>query len=110
MRFTDKLLGEEPLKSIVARRYFPAPEKDLQNVQEAEGAVKDWVMTGYHPIGTCSMGEVVDAKLRVKGVQGLRVCDASVFPNHISGNLVATVYAVAEKTADIIKADHDLGI
>ena len=51
------------------------------------------------------MGKVVDERLRVKGVEGLRICDASVFPSNISGNLVATVYAVAEKTADMIKED-----
>lgn len=51
------------------------------------------------------MGEVVDAKLRVKGVQGLRVVDASVFPGHVSGNIMGSVYAVAERGADLIKRD-----
>ena len=49
------------------------------------------------------MGEVVDEKLKVKGVRGLRVVDASVFPGHVSGNILSSVYAVAEKAADIIK-------
>lgn len=51
------------------------------------------------------MGEVVDDRLKVKGVEGLRVVDASVFPGHVSGNIMATTYAVAEKGADIIKED-----
>jgi choline dehydrogenase-like flavoprotein len=51
------------------------------------------------------MGEVVDDRLKVKGVEGLRVIDASVFPGHVSGNIMATTYAVAEKGADLIKED-----
>lgn len=52
------------------------------------------------------MGQVVDGRLKVKGVSGLRVADASVFPNHVSGNICSSVYAVAEKAADMIKADY----
>jgi choline dehydrogenase-like flavoprotein len=54
---------------------------------------------------SCAMGEVVDDRLKVKGVEGLRVVDASVFPGHVSGNIMATTYAVAEKGADLIKED-----
>jgi choline dehydrogenase-like flavoprotein len=78
---------------------------DMQNATEARQAAKDWVMGEYHPCGSCAMGDTVDSHLRVKGVQGLRVADASIFPNHVSGNIVSSVYAVAEKAADIIKAD-----
>ena len=53
------------------------------------------------------MGDTVDSHLRVYGVKGLRVADASIFPNHVSGNICSSVYAVAEKAADIIKADWD---
>ena len=54
------------------------------------------------------MGNAVDSRLRVKGVRNLRVVDASVFPNNVSGNIVASVYATAEKAVDIIKADFGL--
>ena len=50
------------------------------------------------------MGEVVDDECRVKGVNRLRVIDASIFPGHVSGNIMSTTYAVAEKGADIVKA------
>jgi choline dehydrogenase-like flavoprotein len=50
----------------------------------------------------------LDSRLRVKGVQGLRVADASVFPNNVSGNIVSTVYAVAEKAADFVKEEYGL--
>ena len=59
--------------------------------------------TVFHPTSTCSMGTVVDAGLRVKGVRGLRVVDASVMPAVPSGNINAAVIAVAEKAADLLK-------
>ncbi len=48
---------------------------------------------------------MVDERLRVKGTKGLRIIDASVFPSHVSGNIMSTTYAVAEKGADLIKED-----
>lgn len=58
-----------------------------------------------HILGTCAMGQVVDERLRVKGVAGLRVVDASIIPAQVAGNIVSTVYAIAEKAADMIKDD-----
>ena len=68
--------------------------------------MKNHISTQYHLMGTAALGEVVDTRLRVKGVQGLRVVDASVFPTHVSGNIMSTTYAVAEKGADLIKEDY----
>lgn len=73
--------------------------------------IRNTMMTDWHPVGTCSMGRsiaegaVVDHRLRVHGVKGLRVCDASIMPLQISAHLQATVYAIGEKGADLIKED-----
>jgi choline dehydrogenase len=60
--------------------------------------------TGYHQAGTCAMGRVLDAKLRVTGVQNLRVVDASAMPSIVSGNTHAATVMIAEKASDIIRA------
>lgn len=81
---------------------------------ESDEAILDYVReTGnsvYHPVGTCKMGKdrkaVVDAQLRVKGVEGLRVADASVMPTIVSGNTNAPAVMIAEKCADMILADR----
>ncbi|HVZ51369.1 MAG TPA: GMC family oxidoreductase N-terminal domain-containing protein [Pseudolabrys sp.] len=75
-----------------------------------EGELKDYVrktaVTAHHPCGTCRMGvddeAVVDGELRVRGVEGLRVVDASVFPDIVGGNINAPVIMIAEKAADLI--------
>jgi 4-pyridoxate dehydrogenase len=63
--------------------------------------------TAHHPLGTCRMGiddaAVVDAELRVRGVDGLRVVDASVMPDMVGGNINAAVLMIAEKASDMIR-------
>jgi choline dehydrogenase-like flavoprotein len=62
-------------------------------------------MTVFHPTSSCSMGSVVDSDLRVYGFDGLRVADASVMPEITRGNTNAAVIMIAEKAADLIRAD-----
>ena len=79
-----------------------------QSDLEIEQFIRDHADTIYHPVGTCRMGpgplDVVDAQLRVHGLQGLRVVDASIMPRVVSGNTNAPVIMIAEKAADMVKA------
>ncbi|KAJ0107624.1 hypothetical protein J7T55_007815 [Diaporthe amygdali] len=81
----------------------------LRTPEEAKEAIKKYGATNYHPCGTCAMaraelGGVVDGELRVSGISNLRVCDASIFPIIPRGNILSTVYAVAESGAEMIGA------
>ncbi len=82
---------------------------NAQDPAQIESFLRDHSDTEYHPVGTCKMGPaqdpmaVVDAELRVHGLQGLRVIDASVMPNLVSGNTNAPTIMIAEKGADFIR-------
>jgi choline dehydrogenase-like flavoprotein len=106
LKFIDKVAKSAAVRDKFLARTLPEPNIDLQDRKQAEKAVEDFVVGEYHPCGSCAMGDVLDSRLKVKGVKGLRVIDASVFPNNVSGNIVSSVYAVAEKGADIIKEDY----
>jgi 4-pyridoxate dehydrogenase len=76
---------------------------------DLEAYVRRTAVTAHHPSGTCGMGPasdemaVVDSDLRVRGVQALRVVDASIFPDQLGGNINAPVIMIAEKAADRIR-------
>jgi choline dehydrogenase-like flavoprotein len=67
--------------------------------------VEEAIISEYHVCGSVALGDALDSRLRVKGAQNLRVVDASAFPGNVSGNIMSTVYALAEKGADMIKED-----
>lgn len=110
----------EPLASAVRRDEAGDPVvaksggKMPKTLDEAKAFVGANTVTEYHPVGTCAMlprdkGGVVDPELRVHGTANVRVCDASMFPLHVQGNIVSLVYAVAEKGAAIIKGEGGRG-
>lgn len=107
MRLARRLVSRPSLAGLVAREMNPGP------AAADDDALLAWAratgQTLYHPCGTCRMGgddaAVVDPRLRVRGVDGLRVADASVMPSITSGNIHAPVMMVAERAADIILDD-----
>ncbi|MGD9766966.1 MAG: GMC family oxidoreductase [Pseudolabrys sp.] len=86
-----------------------APTADVTTDEQIEAFTRKTAVTAHHPCGTCKMGRdddamaVVDGELRVRGVDGLRVVDASVFPDLVGGNINGPVIMVAERAADLIR-------
>jgi choline dehydrogenase-like flavoprotein len=109
MALADRAYKSPLVAGRFLNRVVPPPEVNLEDPEQARAYVRRQVMIFNHNSGTCAMGRVVDERLRVKGVSGLRVVDVSVFPDTISANPMATVYALAEKAADMIKADGPWG-
>jgi choline dehydrogenase len=73
-----------------------------------EDLARHYSFTVYHPTSTCAMGKVVDERLRVEGVANLRIADASVMPNVVSGNTNAASIMIGEKAAETIARDHNV--
>lgn len=114
-QYIDKVARSAPLVSLLqpdVRIPDISTVPDLSDLDTARRVVKDRLLSCFHPAGSCSMmsielGGVVDDHLRVHGTNNLRVVDASIFPLEPSGNIQATVYAVAERAVDLIKDDFD---
>ena len=100
-------LLQQPALAGYRGRELPASAV-AQTDAQIEAFIRGHADTIYHPVGTCRMGsgemDVVDAQLRVHGVQGLRVVDASIMPSIVGGNTNAPVIAIAEKAAEMIRS------
>ncbi|HEX3173195.1 MAG TPA: GMC family oxidoreductase N-terminal domain-containing protein [Solirubrobacterales bacterium] len=109
-RLTRKIAASEPFASVLGRELFPGI--DVQGDEEMAEDLRNRVELLYHPVGTCRIGTdamaVVDPELQVRGVEGLRVVDASVMPTIPSGNTNAPTIAVAERGADLIAGKRPL--
>jgi choline dehydrogenase-like flavoprotein len=105
-KLTRQILAQPALAQFGGREL--AATASAQTDAQIEQVIRDYGDTIYHPVGTCRMGhtnmDVVDAQLRVHGLQGLRVVDASIMPRILSGNTNAPVMMMAEKAADMIRA------
>ena len=95
----------EALKPYAPKELLPGPE--VKSDDDLVKEVGNIATTIFHPVGTCKMGQdahaVVDADLRVHGLKGLRVVDASIMPRITSGNTASPVIMIAEKAADMIR-------
>ena len=107
MKIARQVAATKALSGLILEETDPG--KDAQSDAELLAFARQYGMTGYHPVGTCRMGSddaaVVDPQLRVRGIEGLRVVDASVMPRLISGNTHATTVMIAEKASDMIQSD-----
>jgi choline dehydrogenase len=103
-RIAQQIAATEPFRSLITEQIRPSPE--LKTEEEMTAYMRKVGGTVYHPCGTCRMGEddraVVDSELRVRGLEGLRVVDASVMPAMPSPNIHPATIMVAEKSSDII--------
>ena len=127
-RMTDQICSTEPLSKIILGRVLPPAAESGREEQAHEDFVTNYTVTDWHrrwihfahkgwltiipAVGTCAMGGregikagVVDERLRVYGVRGLRVIDASIMPLQVGAHIQATVYAIAEKGAVMIGED-----
>ena len=108
IRIAERLCDTAALSPYVGAPMAPYPGK----VDDAKVAtlIREHAQTAYHPVGTCRMGSddaaVVDRELRVRGLHGLRVVDASVMPRIIRGHTHAPTVMIAERAADLIRASN----
>lgn len=106
IRLTRKIVGAEALSAHSPKEYKPGAA--LETDEELIAAAGDIGTTIFHPVGTCKMGRdddpmaVLDSKLNVRGVHGLRVVDASAMPTITSGNTAAPTMMIAERVAELI--------
>jgi choline dehydrogenase len=105
VKLSRRLLESHAWDAVRGPEIRPGP--DVQGDAALEGYIREVAATVFHPVGTCKMGSdaqaVVDAQLRVRGIEGLRVADASVMPTLIGGNTNAPAIMIAEKAADMIR-------
>ncbi|KAJ9211462.1 CAZyme family AA3 [Paecilomyces variotii] len=113
-QYLEQIVQTAPFSTLLKSPSSRIPEEaaaGFEDLELAKKVVKDRLFTCFHPAGTCAMlpkelGGVVNDRLVVHGTKNLRVVDASVFPLEPTGNIQATVFAVAEKAADLIKEDN----
>ncbi|CDM36243.1 CAZyme family AA3 [Penicillium roqueforti] len=110
VQYMGRVSETAPLSGLLkSGKRMPQSAIDLSDLDHVKDVVQDLLFTCFHPVGSCAMlprelGGVVDSELRVYGTKNVRVVDASIFPLEIAGNIQATVYAVAEHAADLIKS------
>ena len=107
MRLARKIAETAPLSDLIESEFIPGP--DVQSDEEMVAAARQHANTIFHPVGTCKMGDdplaVVDDRLRVHGIAGLRVADCAIMPTIVSGNTNAGAIMIGEKCAEMMLED-----
>ncbi len=110
IRLIRDIAHEKPLDAYRGREITPGDGATTD--ADIDGFIRNTAITAHHPAGTCRMGaddgSVVDPELRVRGIEALRVVDASVMPDLVGGNINAATLMIAEKAADIIRGREPL--
>ena len=105
LKLARRIMRAPSMRKVISEELYPGQNEQMPDA-ELEQFVRQYAKTVYHPVGTCRMGTdamaVVDPQLRVRGVQRLRVCDASVMPSISSGNTNAPTIMIAERGADFL--------
>ena len=113
IKIARRIARAAPLSTKIAEEFRP---QDTLDMDDYEGTL-DWArgnsVSIYHPTGTCKMGNeddcVVDSRLRVRGIEGLRVADCSIMPQIVSGNTNAPAIMIGEKCSDLVIEDANQG-
>jgi choline dehydrogenase len=105
LRLTEEICAGPAMRPYAVERYN-APEGDSDEALRAHAARTTFAI--YHPVGTCAIGSVLDTELRVNGLEGIRVVDASVMPTVPRGNTNAPTIAIAERASDLIRGEAPL--
>jgi choline dehydrogenase-like flavoprotein len=108
IRISREIMNQPAFAKYVKREHFPG--KDVKSRADLEDYARQYGRTSYHPVGTCRMGSderaVVDPQLRVRGLEGIRICDSSTMPSLIGSNTTAATIMIAEKASDLIRGNR----
>ena len=107
MKLVRRVSSQPAFARYVVREHLPGPQ--VTSDEDLMAYARAYATTVFHPCGTCKMGSdakaVVDQRLKVRGLEGLRVADASIMPTMTSGNTNAPTIMIGEKAADMIRQD-----
>jgi len=105
LRFIRAFFATAPLSDMISGEIFPGP--GAQSDEALDAVIRETIQVGAHPAGTCAMGvdpttAVVDARLKVHGIEGLNIADTSIMPRIVSGNTAAPAVMIGEKLSDLM--------
>lgn len=108
VKISREIFSQPSLQKYIRRIRFP--DDSVKTQAEFEAYARQYGRTSYHPTGTCKMGNddmaVVDTRCRVRGLDGIRICDSSIMPSLIGSNTNAPTIMIAERASDLIRGNH----